>query len=162
MTSKNYALKEYNKEISTMLPYHTAEYQASEQAYSEYLAKVPVKPNRDSSSAESADRYAHVAKDSPTWQSLKKSFRLPEKIKVEMEGSLTKEIPETTQEMRDANIIHIKHQMDMAQIRKTYRQFLGLPLSDSSDSDYDTANLKLLIKKKDKKDKSSLSMKAPK
>ena len=145
-----------------MLPYHTAEYQASEQAYSEYLAKVPVKPNRDSSSAESADRYAHVAKDSPTWQSLKKSFRRPEKIKVEMEGSLTKEIPETTQEMRDANIIHIKHQMDMAQVRKTYRQFLGLPLSDSSDSDYDTANLKLLIKKKDKKDKSSVSMKAAK
>ena len=57
---------------------------------------------------------------------------------------MTKEIPETTQEMRDANIIHIKHQMDMGQIRKTYRQFLGLPLSDSSDSDYDSVNLRLL------------------
>ena len=59
---------------------------------------------------------------------------------------MTKEIPETTREMREANIIHIKHQMDMAQIRKTYRQFLGLPLSDSSDSDYESANLRALIK----------------
>ena len=65
-----------------------------------------------------------------------------------MEDSLIKEIPETTHNMRQANQIPIKYEINRNKIKKAYRQFLGKPDFESSDSEYESANLRQLLKKK--------------
>ena len=65
-----------------------------------------------------------------------------------METALTKEIPETTQNMRQASQIPLKYEVNRVKIRKAYRQFLGKPNVESSDSEYESANLRQLLKKK--------------
>ena len=77
--------------------------------------------------------------------------KLPENIKIAMEASLTKEIPETTANLRQHNSIPLKYMVNKADIRKTYRQFLGKPNAESSDSEYESANLRQLLKKKSHK-----------
>ena len=46
-------------------------------------------------------------------------------IRIEMENSLAKEIPESSQAARQVNIIPLKIEVDKAQIRKEYKKYLG-------------------------------------
>lgn len=75
-----------------------------------------------------------------------------------IEGSLAKEIPETTQSVRTANMIPINHVVDKNKIRKEYRELLKRNGDCSSDSEYEQRNLQKMLTKKRNKGAASLDV----
>ena len=131
----------------------------SEVAYQDFLSKHKG-TEMSSGGGDSAEggRYAHIPKDSPKWMELKRKHKPPETLKLMIEGSLTKEIPETSKEFRQANQIYIKYQVNKAKIKKEYRHFMGKKTTESSDSEYEQKNLKKLLEKKRDKGATSMSV----
>lgn len=79
--------------------------------------------------------------NSPAWKELQKAYKTPEMIRVQMENVLTKEVPEVSQEARQANQVPLKIQVNKAQIRREYRQFFNNRGNESDDSEYEQKNL---------------------
>ena len=97
------------------------------------------------------DPLSIIRPDSPTYRALKKNHKQPENIKIMIEDNLMKEIPETTIGVRKAQVIPIKHEVDKAHFKKQLKHVLGHKLNDSSDSEYEQKNLRLMLAKKREK-----------
>lgn len=165
-TNVDYVKREEKREIDSINPNIRSELLQSEIVYNDYLSHKAndsggFVPDRaishggmkgqtiDSSEIKAESRYANVYTDSPTWKSLRTKYRFPEQIQLQIEESLVKEIPETSEELRKATSIPIKHKIDKLKIKKKYREFIQNKIESSSDSEYERANLRYFIKKKE-------------
>ena len=165
-TNKDYVKRLHRQEIEKIHPHIHTELLQSESVYNEYLARKDqtiTQPggqprNEDEIKKQAGGRYANVHADSPTWRNLRKRFRMPEVIQVQMEKSLIKEIPEVSKDMRKAAQIPLNIEIDRNKIKKEYRQFLRKQSTNSSDSEYEQANLQELLKKKKNKGAATMSV----
>ena len=141
-------MRNQKKQIEKDCPNLLEALQASEEAYKEYLDKVAaLVTERSQDSQKRKNPYENVRPQSPGWQTLRNKHKPPEHLKVMMEQSVVKEIPETTPILRLYSQIPIKHEIDREKIRKEFKSVFAHKTTESSDSEYESKNLQLWLKK---------------
>ena len=88
--------------METDVPHLLTNLNLSSCAYKQYFDKLIALRG---SGQKNVDPLELVRPDSPTWRKLKKAHASPTTLKARIEGSLAKEIPETTETVRKANMI---------------------------------------------------------
>ena len=158
-TDKTYVVREAKKEEERDMPHLLQKLSKSAKAYRKYFNKLKgiddLNPQGDENRRK-MDPLELVRPESPTWRVLKKEHKQPEMIKNMIETNLVREIPETTNAQRRLNFIVIPHEIDKRKVLKEYRQLLKQHEDNSSDSEYEQKNLKMMLAKK--KDKGIASM----
>ena len=145
---KDYVQREFTKEIESNMPQMKKQLASSILAYDDYFQKH-IKTASDGS--ETKNQFDQVDQKSPQWLNLTRRHKKPELVRAAIESNLTKEIPETTINQRQATQIPLNYEVNKVKIRRDYRQYLGQKTTESSDSDYENENIRKLIKKKKEK-----------